>query len=117
MIRFLADENFNNDIVRGLVRRVPGVDIVRVQDVGLKGADDSAVLAYAADVGRIILTHDLATLVGLAYIRIANGEPVAGVIAMPQLVAVGSVVEDLVIVAGASLEGDRVNQVRFVPLR
>ncbi len=30
-----ADENFNNDIVRGLLRREPKLDIVRIQDVGL----------------------------------------------------------------------------------
>ena len=35
MLRFAADENFNGDIVRGLLRRNPNVDIVRVQDVGL----------------------------------------------------------------------------------
>jgi hypothetical protein len=35
MLRFAADENFNNDIVRGVRRRNPGVDIVRVQDDGL----------------------------------------------------------------------------------
>jgi hypothetical protein len=30
----LADENFNGDIVRGLLRRNPTLDIVRVQDEG-----------------------------------------------------------------------------------
>ena len=35
VLRLAADENFNNDIVRGLVRRKPDLDIVRVQDVGL----------------------------------------------------------------------------------
>jgi hypothetical protein len=40
MLRFAADENFNGDIVRGLLRRNPKLDIVRVQDVGLSGADD-----------------------------------------------------------------------------
>jgi hypothetical protein len=44
MLRFAADENFNNDIVRGLLRRKPDLDIVRIQDVGLSGADDSTVL-------------------------------------------------------------------------
>jgi hypothetical protein len=33
----LADENFDNTIVRGLLRRNPNIDIVRVQDVGLLG--------------------------------------------------------------------------------
>ena len=44
MLRLLADENFNNDIVRGLLRRRPDLDVVRVQDVGLSGAEDPSVL-------------------------------------------------------------------------
>jgi hypothetical protein len=48
MLRLLADENFNGDIVRGLMLRQPGLDLVRVQDVGLAGADDSDILAWAA---------------------------------------------------------------------
>lgn len=50
MLRLLADENFNNDIVRGLVR---------VQDVGLSGAGDSTVLEWAAQEGRILLTKEV----------------------------------------------------------
>lgn len=38
MVQFLADENFNNQIVRGIFRQSSNVDIVRVQDVGLSGA-------------------------------------------------------------------------------
>jgi hypothetical protein len=49
MLRLVADENFNGDIIRGLLRRNPKLDIVRVQDVGLSGADDTSVLQWAAD--------------------------------------------------------------------
>ena len=38
MLRLLADENFNGEVVRGLLLRQPDADIVRVQDVGLAGA-------------------------------------------------------------------------------
>jgi predicted nuclease of predicted toxin-antitoxin system len=58
----LADENFNNDLIRGVLRRRSDVDSVRVQDAGLSGADDPAVLAWAAGEGRILLTHDVTTL-------------------------------------------------------
>lgn len=47
MLRFLADENFNNQIVRGVLRRNANVDIVRVQDVGSSEADDPTVLEWA----------------------------------------------------------------------
>ena len=69
MIRFLADENFNNDILRGLVRRLPELDIPRVQDVGLKGADDARVLDWATQETRIVLTHDVSTLIHRSCVR------------------------------------------------
>jgi predicted nuclease of predicted toxin-antitoxin system len=72
MTRFLADENFNNQIVRGILRQAPSIDIVRVQDVGLSGVDDPTVLAWAAETGRIVLTHDVATMITFAYQRINN---------------------------------------------
>lgn len=43
MVRFLADENFNNQIVRGIRRQNSNIDMVRVQDVGLSGVDDPTV--------------------------------------------------------------------------
>ncbi|MBI4821774.1 MAG: hypothetical protein HY791_36275 [Deltaproteobacteria bacterium] len=39
-MRLATDENLNNDIVRGLLRGRPESDVVRIQDVGLSGADD-----------------------------------------------------------------------------
>jgi predicted nuclease of predicted toxin-antitoxin system len=57
MLRLAADENLNNSIVRGLLRRQPELDIVRIQDVGLSGADDPTVLEWAAQEGRVLLTH------------------------------------------------------------
>ena len=32
-VKWLADENFDNDILRGIRRRVAGFDVVRAQDV------------------------------------------------------------------------------------
>ena len=62
MIRLAADENFNNNIVRGLLRRNPNLDIVRIQDVGLSGTDDPTVLKWTAREERILLTHDVSAL-------------------------------------------------------
>lgn len=59
MLRLLADENFNGDVVRALLLRQPDLDVVRVQDVGLAGIADLRILAWAAVNDRIILTHDV----------------------------------------------------------
>jgi predicted nuclease of predicted toxin-antitoxin system len=62
MLRLAADENFNNNTVRGLLRRKPDLDIVRIQDVGLSGADDREILEWCAHEGRVLLTHDVSTI-------------------------------------------------------
>ncbi|GEM_PF-1452527 len=80
MLPMLADENFNNDIIRGVRRRLAAVDIVRVQDVGLAGADDPTVLKWAAENDRIVLTHDVSTMTRFAYDRVREGKPMPGVI-------------------------------------
>lgn len=60
MLRLAADENFDGRIARGLQRRLPDIDLVRVQDTPLAGADDDAVLDWAARENRLVLTHDVA---------------------------------------------------------
>jgi predicted nuclease of predicted toxin-antitoxin system len=67
LVSFVADENFNNNILRGLLLRRPNLDIVRVQDVGLSGVDDPDILQWAAEAGRIIVTHDAETMAAFAY--------------------------------------------------
>src|SRR5437773_963911 len=69
MLLLAADENFNNDILRGLLRRMPDLNVARVQDAGLSGADDPAVLEWAALEGRVLLTHDVSTITRHAYER------------------------------------------------
>jgi len=46
MLRLMSDENFSGDIVRGLLLRHPALDLCRVQDVDLEGADDPTILAW-----------------------------------------------------------------------
>jgi hypothetical protein len=63
-VKWLADENFDNDIVRGVLRRSPELDMVRAQDLPqVAGEDDVALLAWATQDGRIVLTHDLSTMI------------------------------------------------------
>ncbi len=62
MLLFLSDEDFNRRIVRGLRRRLPRLDIVRVQDVGLITRPDTEVLEWAANENRVVLTHDVTTM-------------------------------------------------------
>ena len=116
MIPLAADENFNHDILRALRRRRPDLDTVRVQDAGLSGADDPRVLAWAAETGRVLLTHDVRTITKYAYERTAAGLSMPGVFEVGRSVPVGRVVEDLLLIAECSLPGEWEGQVRYLPL-
>ena len=117
MLQLVADENFNNNIVRGLLRRRPELDIVRLQDVGLSGADDPTVLEWAAQQRRVLLTHDVSTITRYAYDRVRIGQPMPGVFEVSRNVPIGRAIEDILLLAECSLDGEWEGQVRYLPLR
>jgi predicted nuclease of predicted toxin-antitoxin system len=82
-MKFLADENFNNDILRGIWRRIPDASFTRVQDTGIVSADDQRVLEYAAEHGYIVITHDVNTMLGYFYERVKAGLPHARIVPCP----------------------------------
>ena len=117
MIRLAADENFNNDIVRGILRRTPTIDIVRIQDVGLRTADDPTVLAWAADTGRVLLTHDVATITYYAYARVRAGQAMPGVFDVSRTTPLAQAIDDILLIAECSFDDEWEGQVRYLPLR
>jgi hypothetical protein len=85
--------------------------------IGLRGASDDAVLASAAEAGRVLLTHDSSTLIGRAFARIEAGGRMPGVLVVSQSVPVGAVIDDLVLVVECSSNEEWLDQVRYLPLR
>ncbi len=117
MLLFLSDEDFNRRIARGLRRRLPLLDIVRVQDVGLITRPDTEVLEWAANENRVVLTHDVTTMSKHAFDRVNQELPMPGVIEISQDVPIGEAIEELVLIAECSLENEWQNQVIYLPLR
>lgn len=115
-MRWLADENFDNRLLRAVLQRA-SLDIVRVQDAGLRGASDDAVLEWAANEDRIVLSHDVATLSDAAYRRVARQLKMPGVVQVSQAVRVSSAVEDILLISQCSEPSEWENQVRYLPLR
>jgi len=114
-MKFLADENFDNTIIRGLERRQLDIEIVRVQDIGLSGKDDPTVLEWAAKEGRVLLTHDVATITRYAYDRIVAGQAMPGVIEVTSDASIGRVIEDILLIVNCSMEGELEGQIQYLP--
>ena len=116
MLRLLTDEDFNGRIVRGLRRRMPELDLVRVQDTEVSEGEDPEVLEWAAAEDRILLTHDVATMTAFAYQRVREGKPLPGVVEVPQSMPIGQAIEDILLLAAASEPGEYEGQVVYLPL-
>ena len=116
MPRFLADENFNMDLVHGLRRRLSSISIVRVQELGLSGSSDSDILQYAANREWVVLTHDVNTMTKFAHERIAAAMPMPGVVIVPDLLPVGRAIDDLALMVEGSRDDEWENQVRHLPI-
>src|ERR1044072_7888629 len=104
MLRLAIDEDFNNRILRGLLRRNPALDIVRVQHAGMLGRGDAEVLEWAATENRILLTHDVTTMKRHVDKRLAAGLPMPGVFELSQGIPIGQAIEDILLLAECSLE-------------
>ena len=116
MLRLAADADFNDRIVRGLLRRQPNLDLVRVQDVGLRTAGDPAILAWAAAEGRPLLTHDRRTMRDFALARVRAGEPMPGVFIVSRHLPIGQAINEILLVALASEAHEWQDRVEYLPL-
>lgn len=115
-MRLVADQNFNDHIIRGLLRRLPGLDVARVRDVGLARAPDPELLEWAAREGRIRLTHDRRTMAPDADQRTTRGLRMPGVVAVPGRMPGGRAVDELATFVERSLDGEWEGQVIYLPL-
>jgi hypothetical protein len=118
MLRLASDADVHGDIIRGLRRRLPEIDLVRVQDALPEGTADPAVLAWTAAENRVLITNDRNTMVGLAYERVAAGGTLPGLIVTTSEQSIGLAVSDILVIAEHMPEEEIRNQaVVFLPLR
>ncbi len=116
MLRYLADEDFDNRILKAFRRREPELDWIRVQDVGLSGCEDESVLQFAAESQRVVLTRDVSTMTSAAYRRIERAQPMPGLVVVPHRMAIGQAIEELLFLAKQSASDEWEGQVVWLPL-
>ena len=118
MLRLASDADVHGDILRGLHRRMPIIDRVRVHDALPEGTSDPVVLEWAAREDRVLITNDRNSMVGLAYERVAAGDPMPGIIATTNDQSVGLAIDDILLLAEfVSEEEVRDQMVIFLPYR
>lgn len=114
--RFLTDHDLNEHIVTGVLRREPVLACVRVCDIGMSERSDAEVLAYAADHGLIVVSHDVNTMPSAAYARMSAGQKMSGLLLVKESDPIGSIIASLLLIWSASEAEEWDGQVCFLAL-
>ena len=117
LVRLAADADFNYHIILGLVRRNPSLDIIAIRDLGMAELLDPDVLEWAAESGRVLLTHDVSTMRMYAIERLRNSRAMPGLVIVHQWVPIGRAIDDILTLAERTMGDELANPIVFLPLR
>jgi hypothetical protein len=117
MIALLADEDFNGRIIRGLLRRVSDLDLLTNSAAGLAAQPDAVVIAWAAANQRVLITHDINTMTEAALERVRLGQPMPGVVAVPQQLGIGAAISDLALIVTCADPNELAGRIWYLPLQ
>jgi hypothetical protein len=117
MLRLLFDQDFDEDVLEGLLRLAPDLDYVTARDIGMSAAHDTDLLIRSAAENRILVTHDRKTMPGHVRTVIEAGHNIAGVFIVPQRMPIARSINDLHILVTCSTMDEWQNVVRHLPLR
>lgn len=113
--RLLADADLHPGIVRGIGARNPEVDFKISQAVLPVGTLDPEVLAFAAEHGRVLVSHDVNTM-PRHFREFISSRTSPGLILIPQRLGIGAAIEELLLVWECNEAREFLNQVLYLPL-
>ncbi len=90
-LRFQADADLNFDIVKAVRQREPGIDFASSTDSNLRGIKDPELLERVAVTDRVLVTHDVGTMLKHFHDRLTAGKTSPGLLVVSQGAAIGRV--------------------------
>jgi hypothetical protein len=114
-IRFQADNDLHEDILRAAKRLQPALDFQRAPELNLHtGLADPEVLRLCAEQGRMLVTHDRHTMPG-HFVEFIKQQDSPGVFIVSRKLPVGKAAEWLVLYWEASDAAEYRNQIIDIP--
>jgi hypothetical protein len=114
-VRFLADANFNQKIVAGVLLREPSIDFALPQTIFPERMKDPDVLNLAHLSGRVLVSHDVNTMPRWFDECVAE-RSCAGLILVAERLPIRDVIEDLLLIWHVAEAGEWVNRMEWLPL-
>ena len=116
MLAVLLDQNFNYDILKGLLRRIPTLDYVTAYDAGIGALKDPQLLLWAAKHDLLLLMHDLRTIPDHIAEVIAAGHEINGAVIVPLSFPLLQAINELELIILCSNKNEWRNTYRVLPL-
>lgn len=114
-IRFQADNDLHEDILRSAKRLQPSIDFQRAPELGLHtGIDDSKVLELCAEQNRMLVTHDRHTMPD-HFIEFISNHDSPGIFIVSRKLPIGKAAQWLVLYWEASEAEEYQNQIISLP--
>jgi hypothetical protein len=113
--RFQADADFNHKVILGLRRRNAAIDFQDANAGAVAGIPDSKVLSIAADLGRILVSHDRSTMPAY-FARFLTNRSSPGLIIVDQDLDIGRTIEELLLIWTATDIDEWKDKIGYVPI-
>jgi hypothetical protein len=113
--RFQADADFNHKVILGLRRRDPAIDFQDAHAGGVIGLPDTEVLSIAAELGRILVSHDRRTMPA-QFARLPLGRSIPGLIIVDQDLDIGQSIEELLLIWATTDAEEWRGKIGYLPI-
>ena len=117
-LRYLMDEHVPATLVRAIRQRGPEVVVWRIGEAGApaRGTADPDLLVWCELHGFVLVTSNRRTMPVHLADHLRAGRHVPGIFILNPQMGLGEIVTHLIEAAGASLEGEHQDQIKFLPL-
>lgn len=116
MLEILVDQDFDHDILRGLIRRLPQLDYVTAFEEGLSKVKDTELLIWASENKRNLLTHDRKTMPRHFVSLLEKNISLAGIFIIPRRLPISQAINEMEIIISCSYFEEWENIIKILPL-
>jgi hypothetical protein len=115
---FLIDENLPPVIAVQLRQREPQVQALAIGQPGApsRGTPDPQLLYWLEENDYLLITNNRASMPGHLHDHLATGRHVPGILVTPFPLNIGAVIEELLLIWGASLPNEYQDRIIYLPV-
>ena len=118
MRRYLIDENISPEYRTQLLNHEPSLKVLAVGDEGAppKSTPDPEILEWCEQNQFSLITNNRDSMLQHLSDHLAAGNHVPGIFTINRRVSMGLIIDELILIAGASDENEYIDQITYIPL-